>query len=112
MNFSTPAASFPVHQVLLTNSIYPLAFAMLGILLLTIQPPPEQIWRYCSAFAMAFETPFAIMNFNTARDFTPDEFKGISKIAFYPLFAIGITTILLQCWRLAASRHPGSPSAY
>jgi hypothetical protein len=45
--------------------------------------------------------PFAIINFRTPRRFSPDEFKGMPKIFFYPLFAIGISTLLLQLYNIA-----------
>jgi hypothetical protein len=88
-------------RLLLTNSIYPLAFSLVAILLLTIQPPPESIWRWCSAFAVCCQVPFAIGNLRTARTFTPAEFKGVSKIVFYPLFLIGASSLLLQLYNLA-----------
>jgi hypothetical protein len=88
-------------RLLLTNSIYPLAFSLVGTLLLTINPPPTSIWRWCSGVALLFQVPFAIANFTTARDFTPREFKGVSKIVFYPLFLVGISSLLLQCLNIA-----------
>ena len=83
-------------RLLLNNSIFPLAYALFAIFLLTINAPSQSIWRWCSAFAACFQVPFAIMNFTTARGFTSDEFKGISRIVFFPLFSIGISTLLLQ----------------
>src|SRR5438105_14053025 len=35
-------------QLLLTNSTLPLAYALLGLALLTLDPPPAAIWRWCS----------------------------------------------------------------
>jgi hypothetical protein len=32
-------------RLLLNNSIFPLAYSVFGIFLLTIKPPPETIWR-------------------------------------------------------------------
>jgi hypothetical protein len=70
-------------------------------LLLTIKPAPDSIWQWCSAFAAVFQVPFAIANFRAPRHFSPDEFKGVPKILFYPLFAIGIATLLLQFYNIA-----------
>src|SRR5438874_1612283 len=56
---------------------------------------------WCSAFAAVFQVPFAIANFRTPRHFSPDESKGVPKILFYPLFAIGIATLLLQFYNIA-----------
>ena len=88
-------------RLLLSNSIFPLAYSLCGTLLLTIKPAPDSIWQWCSAFAAAFQVPFAISNFRTPRHFSPDEFKGVPKIFFYPLFAIGIATLLLQFYNIA-----------
>ena len=70
--------------------------------MLTIQPPPESIWRWCSGVAVVCQIPFAIINFTEARRLTPAEFKGVSKLMFFPLFAIGILTVLLQLYNIAA----------
>jgi hypothetical protein len=88
-------------RLLLSNSIFPLAYSLFGMLLLTINPAPDSIWRWCSAFAAVFQVPFAIANLRTPRRFSPDEFKGMPKILFYPLFAIGIATLLLQFYNIA-----------
>jgi hypothetical protein len=88
-------------RLLLSNSIFPLIYSMIGVLLLTIKPPPEPIWRWCSAVAVAFQVPFAILNLTAARQLGTIEFRGVSKVLFFPLFAIGIGTILLQFYNIA-----------
>jgi hypothetical protein len=88
-------------RLLLSNSIFPLAYSLFGMLLLTIKPTPDSIWQWCSAFAAVFQVPFVIANFRTPRRFSPDEFKGMPKILFYPLFAIGSATLLLQFYNIA-----------
>ena len=96
----SPVDRYRLH-LLLNNSIFPLAYSLFGIFLLTIKPPPDSVWRWCSVFAAVFQVPFAIGNFRTPRHFSPDEFKGMPKIVFYPLFAIGISTLLLQLYNIA-----------
>ncbi|HZE12534.1 MAG TPA: hypothetical protein VE086_02145 [Chthoniobacterales bacterium] len=88
-------------RLLLSNSIFPLAYSLFGMVLLTIKPAPDSIWQWCSGFAVIFQVPFAIANFRTPRRFSADEFKGVTKILFYPLFAIGTCTILLQLYNIA-----------
>jgi hypothetical protein len=88
-------------RLLLSNSIFPLAYSLFGMLLLTIKPVPASTWQWCSAFAAIFQVPFAIANFITPRRFSADEFKGMPKILFYPLFAIGVSTVLLQLYNIA-----------
>ena len=88
-------------RLLLNNSVFPLAYSVFGILLLTIKPPPESIWRWCSGVAVMCQVPFAIINFTEARRLNAAEFKGVSKMLFFPLFAIGTMTILLQLYNMA-----------
>src|SRR5438132_9745073 len=45
-------------RLLLNNSVFPLAYSVFGILLLTIKPPPESIWRWCSGVAVVCQVPF------------------------------------------------------
>jgi hypothetical protein len=59
------------------------------------------IWRWCSAVATLCQLPFAIFNFTTVRKFSAVEFKGVNKVLFFPLFAVGIATILLQLYNVA-----------
>ena len=79
-------------RLLLSNSILPLAYSVIAIFLLTIKPPPESTWRWCSG-ALICQIPFAIFNFKAARGLTQTEFKGVSRMLFFPLFGIGIMTI-------------------
>jgi hypothetical protein len=76
-------------RLLLSNSIFPLAYSLFGMLLLTIKPAPDSIWQWCSAFAAVFQVPFAIANFRTPRHFSPDEFKGLPKIFFIHCLRLG-----------------------
>jgi hypothetical protein len=87
-------------RLLLNNSILPLAYAVIGIFLLAMRPPPASIWRWCSAVATLCQLPFAIFNFTTVRKFSAVEFKGVNKVLFFPLFAIGIAMILLQLYNI------------
>ena len=88
-------------RLLLNNSVLPLAYSVFGILLLTIKPPPESIWRWCSGVALTCQISFAIFNFKAARSLTPTEFKGVNRMLFFPLFGIGIITIALQIYNIA-----------
>jgi len=88
-------------RLLLNDSIFPVSYSVYRILLLTIKPPPESIWRWCSGVAVMCQVPFAIINFTEARRLNAAEFKGVSKMLFFPLFAIGTMTILLQLYNMA-----------
>jgi hypothetical protein len=45
-------------RLLLTNSIVPLGFSMLGLLLLSIKPIPPEIWRWCSGILLVTTVSF------------------------------------------------------
>src|SRR5260370_35393005 len=87
-------------RLLLSNSIFPLAYSLFGMLLLTIKPAPDSIWQWCSAFAAVFQLPFAITNFRTPRHFSPDDFNVVPNILFYPCLAIGIATLCLHSYNI------------
>src|SRR5512140_2509729 len=40
-------------QLLLTHSALPLAESLFGMLLLTLDPPPASIWRWCSGASLS-----------------------------------------------------------
>ena len=87
--------------LLLTNSIYPVAFSLLGIFLLTVDPPPESIWRWCSIIALVLQVPGGLVSINIARNVGAPGFKGVSKALFYPLFAVGVATMFIQLYNIA-----------
>jgi hypothetical protein len=87
-------------RLLLGNSIFPLAYSLFGMLLLTIKPPPESIWRWCSAFAAICQIPFAITSFRATRALTHTEFKDVSKIVFFPLLTVAMAALLLQFYNI------------
>jgi hypothetical protein len=88
-------------RLLLSNSVFPLAYALFGMLLLAMKPPPESIWRWCSGFAAICQIPFAITSIKRMRVLSPADFKDVSKIVFYPLFALASAILLLQFYNLA-----------
>ena len=89
-------------QILLTNSILPLALCLVALLLLTIKPPPPWIWRACSGLAVAFVLLVAPIMSKSVRAVPQDEFKGRSKFLFYFLSILGIAILLLQVYNLIA----------
>ena len=71
------------------------------MLLLTMKPPPESIWRWCSGFAAMCEIPVAVTSIKRIRTLSPADFKGVSKIVFYPLFSLAGAVFILQFYNLA-----------
>src|SRR6478609_2196407 len=66
-------------RLLLHNSICPLAYALVGMLLLTVKPTPLWIWRECSLFGLLFQAPGAIVAFKSSRNLTSDDFTAASR---------------------------------
>jgi len=88
-------------RLLLHNSICPLAYALFGMLLLTMKPTPLWIWRECSLFGILFQLPGAIKSFQSSRTLTPAEFKGTSRVLFYGFGVLGTATMILQVINIA-----------
>ena len=88
-------------RLLLSTSVFPLAFSLFGMLLLTMKPPPESIWRWCSGFAATCQIPLAITSIKKTRALFRADFNDVSKIVFYPLFVLASAVLLLQVYNLA-----------
>ena len=88
-------------RLLLHNSICPLAYALFGMLLLTIKPAPIWIWRECSLFGLLFQLPGAIIALRNSRNLTSAEFQGASKTLFYGLGLLGTASLVLQVINIA-----------
>ncbi len=83
-------------RLLLANSALPLVSALFGILLLTVNPPPVAIWRWCSGFALFVSLPFIISNSGIARRISAQEIAGFHKTIYYSLAAFGTGALVLQ----------------
>ena len=88
-------------RLLLHNSICPLAYALFGMLLLTIKPTPIWIWRECSLFGLLFQLPGAIIALRSSRKLTSTEFQAASKALFYGLGLLGTASLVLQVINIA-----------
>ena len=89
-------------RLLLSNSILPLAFSMIGLLSLAFTPVSPAIWRWCSALATLFLLPYATMILRTLIGFAPGQLEaaGGSKLTSYALFALLVIACLLQVYNL------------
>jgi len=88
-------------RLLLHNSICPLAYALFGMLLLTVKPTPLWIWRECSLFGILFQLPGAIISFKNSRKLRPAEFNAPSQVLFYGVGVFGTATLILQAINIA-----------
>jgi hypothetical protein len=84
-------------RLLLVNSILPLAFSMIGLVLLAITPVPPAIWRWCSGFATLLLLLYASVILKTLVGFAPGQLEaaGGTKLTSYSLLALlGIISLL------------------
>jgi hypothetical protein len=88
-------------QLLLHNSLCPLAYALFGMFLLTIKPTPLWIWRECSLFGLLFQIPGGLIAFRNARVLTPEEKEHTNWTLLYAIGGMGALTQLLQVWNIA-----------
>jgi hypothetical protein len=91
-------------RLLLVNSILPLAFSMVGLLLLAGTPAPPGIWRWCSGFAALSLFLYSIVILKTLVGFAPGQLEaaGGAKLTSYALFALLAVVCLLQLYNVAA----------
>jgi hypothetical protein len=87
-------------RFLLTNSILPLGFCMIGLLLLTIKPMPPGIWRWCSGMAFLVSLLFLTTSRKTFRRLDLREVKRerLAPVLFYVFGAFGMAVILFQLY--------------
>jgi hypothetical protein len=73
---------------------------MVGLLLLTIEPVPASIWRWCSGSSFVVLLCFAITTITIFRRLDPQQLKRehATDFVFYVLGTIGTATTLLQLY--------------
>jgi len=92
-------------RLLLMNSVLPLALSMLGLLFLTIKPPPVNIWKWCSALAFVVFVLFAVTSMTTFRRL---DLRGLQSygrathVVFYLFGILGTAAIVLQLYNVIA----------
>jgi hypothetical protein len=90
-------------RLLLANSILPLGFCMLGLLLVTIKPMPPGVWGWCSVVAFVVSSLFAITMTQRFRrlDVRQIPRERGTRFVFYVFGIFGIATNLLQLYNAA-----------
>jgi hypothetical protein len=83
-------------RLLLANSALPLAYSLFGMLLLTIDPPPVAIWRWCSGVTVVSQFAFFMTVRGTSRLIPRAEFQSTSKTMYYSVGALAVIAMLLQ----------------
>jgi hypothetical protein len=90
-------------RLLLANSILPLSLSMLGLLLLTIEPIPPGIWRWCSGIAFVLSLLFVTTSAKIfgRLDVRHAKRERLTAILFYVFGAVGTLVIVLQLYNTA-----------
>jgi len=84
-------------HLLLHNSICPLGYALFAMLLLSVKPASENIWRWCSVFALLFQLPGAIIAARQTRAVGKEAYQGVGgTLLFYLIAAVGTGSLILQ----------------
>ena len=89
-------------RLLLANSIMPLGFSMLGLLLLTIEPTPPGIWRWSSGILLIVTLSFGTATSKSFRRVTSQsaQRQRATKLMFFFFGVFGVATLLLQLYNL------------
>jgi hypothetical protein len=89
-------------QLLLVNSAMPLAESLLGMLLLTFDPPLASIWRWCSGVSFSTQVlVFVYMRSPRQRLFTRADIQVMNKFLFYGIGTAMTAAIALQAINFA-----------
>jgi hypothetical protein len=82
--------------LLLMNSALPLALSMFGMLMLSVDPAPLSIWRWCSGVAfVVWVTVFVFMP-NPRQRLSVAELQAVNKWLFYGIGLIATAAAALQ----------------
>ena len=83
-------------QLLLTNSAMPLAEALFGMLLLSVDPPIASIWRWCSGFGFVAQLLLIVATRNRTLRLSRADIQGMHKLLFYGIALLGTAAMVLQ----------------
>src|SRR5438067_2083544 len=83
-------------SLLLMNSALPLGFALLGMLLLSVEPTPASIWRWCSGVAFASQIAMFLFMPNPKRRIPAADLQTVNKFIYYGIGVIATVAALLQ----------------
>lgn len=86
--------------LLLGSALVPLFSCLFGMLLLTIQPTPVPIWRWCSGFSLLLICIFGFLSRRRQSELGPAVIKemGVYRYLFYVIAMLGMAVGLLQAY--------------
>jgi len=82
--------------LLLMNSAMPLCFALFGMLLLSVDPAPVSIWRWCSGLAFVSSVVAFVLMPNPRRRIPATDLQSVNKFVFYSVGGILTAAAVLQ----------------
>src|SRR5215469_12203548 len=90
-------------RLLLANSMQPLGFSMLGLVLLTIEPVPPGIWRWCSGILLVSTMSFVMASGKTFRrlNLRNAQRQRNNRFIVYLFGAFATAAMLLQLYNIA-----------
>ena len=91
-------------RLLLASSILPLGLCMVGLMLLTIEPMPPGIWRWCSGMEFVVFLLFVVTMTKTSQRLGVRKVQregGRRFMLLYLFGAFGMAAMLLQAYNIA-----------
>jgi hypothetical protein len=90
-------------RFLLANSTLPLGLSMLGLVVVTIEPQPPGIWRWCSGIFLVVTMSLVM---TTGRTFPRLNVRNAqrqrnNRLIFYLFAGFGVAAMLLQVYNVA-----------
>ncbi len=82
--------------LLLMNSAMPLGFALFGMLLLSVDPAPVSIWRWCSGFAFVGDVIAFVSMPDPRRRIPAADLQTVNKFLFYGIGILATASAALQ----------------
>src|SRR5262249_25546308 len=83
-------------RLLLANSALPLVFTLFAVLLLSLDPPPAAIWRWCSGFSLVIDVAFLISGRSLSRSVRFDNSNTTTKLIFRAVSLVALSALALQ----------------
>jgi hypothetical protein len=91
-------------RFLLANSMLPLGLSMLGMVLVTIEPVPPGIWRWCSSILLVTTLSFVMATGKTFRrlNLRNAQRQRNNRVVFFLFGAFGMASMFLQLYNIAS----------
>ena len=85
-----------IFWLLLMNSALPLGLSMFGMLMLSVEPAPASIWRWCSGVAFVAQVMVFTLMPDPRRRLSAADLQAINKWIFYGIAVIATAAAALQ----------------